>query len=325
MKEIDADHIAALCGGFCEPRVMLTAAELDLFTILSGQWLSCEALAKPRQWDPRALRILLDALVVMGLLLKRNSTYSTTTQSSEYLSSSGAYTVLEQALHGVDMWDDWSKLTTRVIGNGKAPERDPTRALVASMHQLTPQLTPGIAALVRPEMARRFLDVGGGSGAYTTEFLRRDRSLQATIFDTPEVLAICAEYLRDEELDGQVRLVPGDLTVDEFPPDMGMVFLSAVVHFLGLEQIRGLFRRCHRALVPGGRVVICDYVMSADRLQPRSGAMYAVNMLVSTEAGEPHTFSELKEVLASTGFVDTRMLQDGERMNAIVESYRPQG
>jgi SAM-dependent methyltransferase len=322
-SELDAEHILALCRGFTESRLMLTAVELDLFSTLSGNWLSAGDIARPRGWDPRALRILLDALTVIGLVDKRNGKYSTTELSAEMLSRDGPYSVLDNALHGAELWQNWSRLTERVVGSGTRPTHDPLRAFIGTMELLAPRLAPGIAALIRPDKGRRLLDVGGGGGAYAVAFLKRDQTLSVTIFDRPEVLPICAEYLRDADCLDRVRLVAGDLTRDEFPGEQDLVFLSAIVHMLSLESNADLFRRVLRALVPGGRIVIRDHVMSADRLQPRAGTLFAVNMLVATDGGETYTMQELKDTLETAGFVDVRLLQDGERMNAVVEALRP--
>jgi SAM-dependent methyltransferase len=323
MLDLDADHIASLCRGFMTSRLMLTAAELDLFSTLTGQWFSVADVAAPRGWNEKALRVVLDALVASGFLEKRAETYSTTEMCSTFLSRNSAESILDQALEGARLWKDWSCLTETVVGTGLTPRTDPVRAALGTLDTLAARLSPGIAALVRPETARRFLDVGGGSGAYTIAFLARDRSLRATLFDRPEVLEVSREYLRDVELEEQVTLVPGDLTRDEFPEDQGMVLLSAVIHLLSLEQVEDLLRRTYRALVPGGRVVIRDYVMSPDRVKPRAGAIFAVNLLVSTANGGTYTFPEIRLCLAAAGFVDIRILQDGERMNTVIEAYRP--
>jgi predicted O-methyltransferase YrrM len=322
-SELDAEHISTLCRGFTESRLMLTAVELDIFSILAGNWLRIDEIAGPRGWEPRALRILLDALAVIGLLDKRNGRYSTTELSAEMLSRDGAYSVLDNALHGAELWHKWSQLTDRVVGTGKRPPIDGLRAFIGTMELLAPRLAPGMAALVRPERGRRFLDVGGGGGAYTAAFLTRDRTLDATLFDRAEVLPIAREYLKDADCLDQVRLVAGDLTVDDLPGAQDLVFLSAIVHSLSLAQNRDLFRRAFGALNSGGRIVIRDHVMSPDRLQPRAGTLFAVNMLVATEGGDTYTLLELKDALESSGFVDVRLLQDGERMNAVVEAYRP--
>jgi SAM-dependent methyltransferase len=322
-SELDAEHISALCQGFMESRLLLSAIELDLFTTLAGKWRSIDEITQPHGWDQRATRILLDALTVIGLIDKRNGRYSTTELSAEMLSRNGAYSIFDSALHGAQLWHRWSNLTDRVVGSGSRPQLDTLRAFIGTMELLAPRLAPGIAALVRPETGRRFLDVGGGGGAYTVAFLTRDRTLEATLFDRSEVLPITREYLKDAECLEQVKLVAGDLTRDELPAGQDLVFLSAIVHMLSLSDNEDLFRRAWHALVPGGRIAIRDHVMSADRLQPRAGTVFAANMLVATQGGDTYTFGELKQALQAAGFVEPRLLQDGERMNAVVEAYRP--
>ncbi len=322
-SELDAEHILSLCRGFIEARLMFTAVELDLFSMLSAKWLPAPEIASSRGWDPRALRILLDALTVIGLVDKRNEKYSTTELSAAMLSRDGAYSVLDNALHGAALWHKWSQLTDRVVGTGQRQHIDTLRAFIGTMELSAPRLAPGIVALVRLDRGRRLLDVGGGGGAYTVAFLTRDRTLDATLFDLPEVLPITAEYLRDADCLESVRLVAGDLTKDEFPGAQDLVFLSAIVHMLSPAQNRDLFRRVWGALNPGGRVVIRDHIMSVDRLQPRAGTLFAVNMLVATAGGDTYTLAELRDALVDAGFVDVRLLQDGERMNAVVEAYRP--
>jgi len=322
-SELDAEHISTLCRGFVESRLLLTAVELDIFTLLAGNWSRVEEIATPRGWDPRALRILLDALTVVGLLDKRAGKYSTTELSAEMLARDGAYCVLDSALHGAELWQKWSKLTEHVVGTGQRPALDSLRAFVGSMELQAPRLAPGIAALVRPERGCRLLDLGGGGGAYTVAFLIRDRTLDATLFERADVLPITREYLKDADFLQQVRLVAGELAVDEFPGAQDLVFLSAIIDAFSLDQNRSIFRRAHAALNPGGRIVIRDHVMSADRLQPRAGTLFAVNMLVATDGGDTYTFAELKAALESAGFVEVRLLQDGERRNGVIEAFRP--
>jgi 3-hydroxy-5-methyl-1-naphthoate 3-O-methyltransferase len=322
-NELDAEHISALCRGFVESRLMLTAVELDIFTLLCGDWLTAEEVALPRGWDARAVRILLDALSVVGLLDKRNERYSTTEVAAEMLSQDGTYSILDQALHGVELCREWAHLSDRVVGSGTRPTHDSVRAFIGTMELMAPRLAPGIAALVRPERGRNFLDVGGGGGAYTVAFLNRDRRLSATIFERPEVLSICAENLREAECLEHVTLVAGDLTQDEFPAGQHLVLLSAIVQMLSKAQNLELFKRAFRALLPGGRLIIRDYVMSADRLQPRAGTLFAVTMLVATEGGDTYTMREFRDGLESAGFQEIRLLQDGERMNAVIEAVRP--
>jgi hypothetical protein len=147
-SELDAEHISTLCRGFIESRLMFTAVELDIFSILAGHWLRIDEIAGPHGWEPRALRILLDALTVIGLLDKRNGRYSTTELSAEMLSRDGAYSVLDNALHGAELWHKWSQLTDRVVGTGKRPPVDSLRAFIGTMELMAPAWRPWCARSV---------------------------------------------------------------------------------------------------------------------------------------------------------------------------------
>jgi hypothetical protein len=64
-------------------------------------------------------------------------------------------------------------------------------------------------------------------------------------------------------------------------------------------------------------------VMESDRTRPREGAIFAVNMLMGTSGGNTYTFEEIKSDLAQAGFVRTRLFQEGEHMDGLVEAFKP--
>ncbi len=90
---------------------------------------------------------------------------------------------------------------------------------------------------------------------------------------------------------------------------------------LGPDGNVALFRKVHDALVPGGRIVIRDHVMSPDRTAPRAGALFAVNMLVGTEEGGTFTLEEIASWLVEAGF-ERPPDALGERMDGLVEAFR---
>ena len=96
-----------------------------------------------------------------------------------------------------------------------------------------------------------------------------------------------------------------------------------MIHSNSADENLALFRNVWAALVPGGRVVIRDHVMSEDRTAPRAGALFAINMLVATDAGGTYTFREIAAGLAAAGFRDARLIQPGAAMDALVEARKP--
>jgi SAM-dependent methyltransferase len=318
------ESLLALSRAFQESRVLLTGAELNVFTHLSREALTAGALAARLGADPRALATELDALAAMGVLDKTGETYRTANDAA-CLSGDAPDSILPMLLHAAALWDRWTGLT-RKVGGTPLSERPPaaaTRAFIEAMHVVSAPQAARLAAEVNVGGARRLLDVGGGPGTYTAAFLRAAPGLEATLFDLPPVVEIARERLSAAGLLDRVTLAAGDFESDELPGGHDLAWLSAIIHQNGPAENDALFGRIFRALAPGGRLVIRDHVMDPGRTRPRAGALFAVNMLVGTAHGGTYTFEEIRAGLGRAGFVRVRLLNEGERMDGVVEAFRP--
>jgi hypothetical protein len=63
--------------------------------------------------------------------------------------------------------------------------------------------------------------------------------------------------------------------------------------------------------------------MEPDRIRPKDGAIFAVNMLVATSGGNTYTFEEIKTGLTQAGFINVCLLYAGGHMDALVEAFKP--
>ena len=318
------DPLIRMSRAFMEARVLLTAAELDLFTDLARQPVTAATLAQARRWKRWPLAAVLDALVGMGLLVKKDHLYHCPPEIAAKLTAGSPDSVLASVLHAADLWDHWSGLTTRVAG-GKpsAPARlDYLRAFVGAMDITGRPLAPRIVATVNPAGARKLLDLGGASGTYTKAFLDAVPGMQATIFDLADVITLARERLTAAGYIDRVTLVAGDYLTDPLPGGHDLAWLSAVIHSNGAEETLALFRKVYGALTTGGRIVIRDHVMSEDRTAPRAGALFNINMLVATRAGRTYTYPEIEDALQQAGFRQVRLIQGGESMDGLVEARK---
>jgi hypothetical protein len=90
-----------------------------------------------------------------------------------------------------------------------------------------------------------------------------------------------------------------------------MVFLSQVVHAESPERNRALLHTLWPLITPGGRLVIHENVVEADRTQPTEAAMFAVNMLAMTDGGRAYTEAEIAAWGKEAGFA----FEGGERLS----------
>ena len=314
---------------FMKSRVILTAAQLDIFTYLDGYPSTALKLAKKAGFNGRALARLLDALVAFGFLAKEDGTYSIT-ESGKPLSSNHPGSVRSMVLHMDRLWDTWGDLTGMVRKGMKGKRRHKSRmdeetlaAFIGAMDVIGRDLSVEIAALYDLSSFRRLLDIGGATGTYTVSFLCANPLLRATIFDLGPVIQMAQDKITTEELSGRVDLVAGDFYRDELPQGYDLVLLSAIIHQNDEAENLALYSKVFRSLDRGGVVLIRDHIMEESRTVPAAGTLFAINMLVNTRGGGTYTFSEVRAGLEKAGFEDVRLLRAGEKMDCLVEARKP--
>jgi predicted O-methyltransferase YrrM len=315
--------------GFMESRILLSAAELDLFTLIENKPMRAEEIADVKQLDLRGATILLDALASLGFLIKEKETYRSEPSVGAMLSSDNPDSVLPMVLHMATLWRTWSHLSDIVCGKmtpgvekKSVLEEKNYRAFIGAMHAVGSRSAPEVVAAVRPGDSKKLLDVGGGSGTYTLAFLQACPDMRATLFDLPKVIELARERVEQSNMTQRVELIAGDFYRDPLPDGHDMALLSAIIHQNSLEQNQRLFHSVHRALTPGGRIIVRDHVMSEDRTRPTEGAVFAVNMLAGTPGGRTYTFEEIKTGLENAGFISVNQLQS-KGMFSLVEGVKP--
>jgi predicted O-methyltransferase YrrM len=321
--------IFKLARQFMESRILLSAAEMNLFTFLDGMPSTAKDLSRTLDADLRGLTILLDALAAMGLLSKKEEMYLSTPDAVSFLTDKSPRSVLPMILHAARLWESWSDLTPIVKGAGltetpasSARDADELTAFIGAMHVVCTLLAQKIVTAIQPGTARNLIDVGGASGTYTIAFLKAAPEMKATLFDRPAVIQIARERLAEEGMLDRVHLVAGDFYEDELPCGHDIALLSAIIHQNSPRRNVELFQKVLRAMVPGGRIIIRDHVMDPGRTEPKDGAIFAVNMLVNTEGGATYTFDEIRNWLEEAGFASVRFLKAGGRMDALVEAFK---
>ncbi len=271
--------------------------------------------------DLRALTIVLDALAAMGLLIKENDTYQTEPSAARMLSADSPASILPMIRHSSDLWDRWGQLTHRVAGPREKEKS--MRAFIGAMHVVGHTLAPRIVSLVGISDARRLLDVGGATGTYTIAFLEAEPRMRATLFDLPPVIEMARERVSAAGMLDRVTLVAGDYRKDPLPAGHDLAFVSAIIHQNSPAENVMMFRKIFNAIEPGGRIVVRDHILSPDRTHPRSGALFAVNMLVGTEGGNSYTETEIRDALEQAGFTGVRIIHPDTRMDGLMEGFRP--
>jgi len=309
------DDLQQRIRAFQESRAILTALELDLFTAV-GEGAPAASVAGRIGANPRTTEMLMNALVALGLLNKQDGTFRNTPVSTRYFSAGSKDNARLAMMHTAHLWRRWSTLTecvragTSVTYQERADRgEDWTQAFIAAMHRNASERAPLVVAAVGTAGIERLLDVGGGSGAYSIAFTKASARIHAEILDLPAVLPIAQGHIKEAELMDRIRTRQGDLRRDEFGNGYDLVLLSAICHMLNEEENRDLLKRCYAALAPKGRILVQDFILEADKTAPKMAALFALNMLVGTEAGSTYSEDEYAAWLQETGFQDVRRIR----------------
>ena len=307
-------QLMEMINGFRISRTILTACELGLFNCLDGEPASSVDVARLLGTNPRATDRLMNALVVIGLLMKSGSLFSNSAFSDRHLvTTSPEY--LGGIPHYINLWNTWNALTpaltagTSVVLNNTIQDRPSEwqESFIAAMHMRGIPQAKEVAAVLSLPLQGKILDVGGGSGVFSFRFIRESPGLHAVVFDLPAIIPITNRYIREEGLEHFVSTLAGDYLRDDFGNDFELVFMSAIIHINSPEENRQLILRGANALRAGGQLIVLDHIMNEDRTEPAVGAFFALNMLVGTLHGDTYTRSEIESWMEQAGLSDIRL------------------
>ena len=315
------DDVSELIRGFMASRAVLTALELDVFTVV-GEGGTAEKIAARISASARATEMLLNALVSLKLLEKRESVYTNTPLSARFFVEGTPDSARTAQLHIANIWKRWSTLTDAVrAGTSVAPRGDNgwTAPFIAAMDHNARGRARAVVQAAGVNGAKRMLDLGGGSGAYSIAFAKAAPALRVEVVDLPEVLPITQEHIRKAGLAERISTRAGDMLT--IPLEVGrydLVLLSAICHMYSPEENQQLFRRVYSALAPKGRLVVADFVLEANKTAPRFGALFALNMLVGTRGGASYSEPEYETWMKAAGFAETSRVRIPGPVNLMI-------
>jgi SAM-dependent methyltransferase len=307
---MNPNAIREFASSYQKSRILLTGFELDIFTNIKESGSTNKQITNKLKLDEHACERLMNALVSLGFLKKQNLLFFNTPESFTFLSKKSS-DYLGGLMHSNHLWNTWSNLT-KVVRTGVSahPDEINTRGedwltpFITAMHDRAKKQSPQQLASIDLSGVNSILDIGGGSGAYSMEFVSRKPGIEATVFDLPNVVPITKTFLDKEGFSDKVKTYAGDYTTDDLPGGFDIVFLSAIIHSNSLDVNRDLIKKCFGSLNQNSRIIIQDWIMNNDRTQPTSGAVFAINMLVGTESGDCYTEQEVTKMLTAAGFKD---------------------
>ncbi len=310
---LDPSRIMDMATAFHDSAVLFAASDLGIFAALAKSGEATTAgLADSLGFDVRAVTLIMDACVAVGLLQKDGSLYRNTPEGEAFLVPGSPNDLSKAIWYMRDVYPVWGRLTD-LIRTGRPPEspqlhlgddQTRTRAFVMSMHGKALATGEAVLAKLRLAGCRRLLDVGGGPGTYSVMLSRAYPDLHATVLDLPPVIRIASGLIEQQGASSRVATLPGDYHTTPFPADNDAVLFFGMMHQESPEGIQSLLRKAYDVMTPGAAVYIMDMMTDPTHTAPKFSAMFAVNMALTTTSGWVFSSAELCTWARAVGFVD---------------------
>jgi len=304
-----------LSGGSWGTCALHAAVQLDIFTALEGGPRSATEVAELKGLNPRATGMLLDALSALAFLEKHDDKYVATPFSRTHLSKTSPGYLGHIIMHHHHLMAGWSRLDEAVRSGGPIRDRvargdDETvrESFLMGMFNLASQLAPRIAQSLDLSGCERLLDLGGGPGTYAIHFCLAHPELSAVVYDLPTTRSFAEGTIARFNLSDRIAFTAGDYGVDPVPSGFDAAWLSHILHADGPAACAVLLAKAVAALSPGGRLIVQEFILNDAKDGPQFPALFSLNMLLGTEAGQSYSESELIAMLRDAGLSDVHRL-----------------
>lgn len=308
-------EVQNMMRGYRDAHVMITCAQLGIFRALATGAQTVSQLAKLTQTNELALSRLLNAAVALELLEKEGKSYKNAPLAATCLAEEGPFYLGNLIQREGAFYQRWSYLT-EAVRSGQRPEAnirdegqrnwvlDFEKALFDIARTVAPTITE---ALTLPtDRPLRLLDVGGGHGGYSMELARRYPNLKATVFELPAAAAVARDIIASQGMTERVNVQEGDFQKEDLGRHYDVILLFGVLVSETPMGKLALLRKAHAALKSGGLVAIRSFWLDDDRTRPVQSTLFSLHMLLSTDAGDISTRSQMLHWLAEANFIDIR-------------------
>jgi demethylspheroidene O-methyltransferase len=154
---------------------------------------------------------------------------------------------------------------------------------------------------------RCLLDVGGGDGTFLARVARREPGLRLLLFDLPAVASRASARFATEGIAERARAVGGNFLEAALPEGADVATLLRVLHDHGDREALAILRAVHRALPPGGTLVVAEPMSGIPGAERATDAYFGFYLL-AMGSGVPRSPERLAALLGEAGFDGTRRL-----------------
>ncbi|MDX1412127.1 MAG: methyltransferase [Nitrospirales bacterium] len=315
------EKIMQIGMAFWGSKALMSAVELEVFTVLAQKPLDAEALRVRLGLHPRSALDFFDALVSLGMLDRKEGLYINTTETDLFLDKAKPSYIggfLEMA--NARLYPNWGLLTeglrTGQPQNELKEEEDFFKTLYENPEKLKVflQAMTGLSMGGNKAIAEKFpwknyqtfIDIGTAQGGLPVQVALAHSHLTGGGFDLPVTQSIFEEYISSNGLSERLQFISGDFFKDSLPK-ADVLSMGHILHDWNLEEKKLLIGKAYEALPSGGALIVFESLIDDERRTNTFGLLMSLNMLIELPGGFDYTGADCSGWLREAGFRETRV------------------
>jgi len=309
------DEMRRLICGFAVSAAISAVAELGIADHLAEGPRTSSDLARRSGADEAFLRRTLRYLASEGVFEELEDDSFALTRRSKWLRADAAGSLRPRAISigGTLSWAAWGEFLQSVRTGKSGVEvafgdtlfaylKDHPDAAADFNKRMADRTAASVAALLDAydfAGVRDLVDVGGGRGALIAGVLKANAGLCGILFDTAEVIATAHPLLEHAGVSDRCKVIGGNF-FDAVPAGAELYVLKSILHDWSDDRCIRILTNCREAMAPGGRVLVVEHVVPAER-GPHYSKFMDVHMLVMTSGGRERTEQEFVRLMSAAG------------------------
>ena len=279
------DDLFGIARAYEVSRAFHVANNIDVFTELAGGPLTLGQLSERTGVNESSLEKVLITAATIGLLVTDGETFTNSLLSDRYLVRGKSEYVGDAVWLTSGWWGRFHDLSAEIMaqyearhpgGQGVRHER-----FIEAMNDFAANgEADRLADALDLTGRKRLLDVGGGPGTFSAFLCRKYPELGAVVLDLPDTEPVFSRVVAAYGMSERVKFLPGDIEHIGFGGGYDVVLVSSMMHGERGDMIPP---KAYDALVPGGCLVVRDFILHPEKDGPLAAALFNMRMGAYTE------------------------------------------
>jgi ubiquinone/menaquinone biosynthesis C-methylase UbiE len=261
---------------------------------------STEKIASEKGLNSKTLEEIYDVLCALDLLVKEEQGYKL---APVFMMMKDNYQTLSSQY--------WEHLPTFILENipfRKMDDVNESEEIYQNeVRSLGHMMEPSAQYLTKlfPQKYKSIIDIGAGSGIWSSYFLAKDNEAKGYMVDWPGVLKVAKERIAKNNLEERVSLIEGNYHLVDFSKNNDLAILGNVAHLESDDDLKTLINKTRDCLNDEGTILIVD-CFGNKKEGELARSLYKLGLSLRTVNGRVPKIKDLTKMLVESDFKDVK-------------------